>query len=85
MQQARLYASTLISSFFLLSEPVIHGFTRSFGMRIPNGERYEWVKPIMFSAGVGQMDGGHADKGSPEMGMLVVKVGGPAYRIGIGA
>ena len=65
-------------------EPVIHGFTRSFGQRLPNGERFEWVKPIMFSAGVGQLDGEHATKGEPEKGMLVVKVGGPAYRIGIG-
>lgn len=65
-------------------EPVIHGFTRSFGQRLPDGERFEWVKPIMFSAGVGQMDGRFADKGEPETGMLVVKIGGPAYRIGIG-
>ena len=65
-------------------EPVIHGFTRSFGQRLPSGERFEWVKPIMFSAGVGQMDGNHATKGGPEKGMLVVKIGGPAYRIGIG-
>lgn len=65
-------------------EPVIHGWSRSFGQRLPNGERFEWVKPIMFSAGVGQMDGLHTVKGEPETGMLVVKVGGPAYRIGIG-
>ncbi|KAI2509181.1 CobB/CobQ-like glutamine amidotransferase domain [Fragilaria crotonensis] len=65
-------------------EPVIHGFTRSFGQRLPNGERFEWVKPIMFTAGVGQLDGRHTSKGEPEKGMLVVKVGGPAYRIGIG-
>jgi phosphoribosylformylglycinamidine synthase len=65
-------------------EPVIHGFSRSFGQRLPNGERFEWVKPIMFSAGVGQLDGLHTTKGAPEKGMLVVKVGGPAYRIGIG-
>lgn len=65
-------------------EPVIHGFTRSFGQRLPSGERFEWVKPIMFTAGVGSMDGRHADKGEPEKGMLIVKVGGPAYRIGIG-
>eukprot|EP00557_Chaetoceros_sp_GSL56_P007146 CAMPEP_0176504866 /NCGR_PEP_ID=MMETSP0200_2-20121128/16181_1 /TAXON_ID=947934 /ORGANISM="Chaetoceros sp., Strain GSL56" /LENGTH=1316 /DNA_ID=CAMNT_0017904365 /DNA_START=106 /DNA_END=4056 /DNA_ORIENTATION=- len=65
-------------------EPVIHGWSRSFGQRLPNGERFEWVKPIMFSAGVGQMDGLHTVKGEPEKGMLVVKVGGPAYRIGIG-
>jgi phosphoribosylformylglycinamidine synthase len=65
-------------------EPVIQGFTRSFGMRVPNGERYEWIKPIMFTAGVGQMDARHINKGAPEKGMLVVKIGGPAYRIGIG-
>jgi phosphoribosylformylglycinamidine synthase len=65
-------------------EPVIHGFTRSFGQRLPSGERFEWVKPIMFSAGVGQMDSRFADKGAPEKGMLVIKIGGPAYRIGIG-
>eukprot|EP00535_Pseudo-nitzschia_heimii_P003529 CAMPEP_0197185178 /NCGR_PEP_ID=MMETSP1423-20130617/11355_1 /TAXON_ID=476441 /ORGANISM="Pseudo-nitzschia heimii, Strain UNC1101" /LENGTH=1318 /DNA_ID=CAMNT_0042636165 /DNA_START=14 /DNA_END=3970 /DNA_ORIENTATION=- len=65
-------------------EPVIHGFTRSFGQRLPNGERFEWVKPIMFSAGIGQMDARFADKGEPEKGMLVVKIGGPCYRIGIG-
>jgi len=65
-------------------EPVVHGFARSFGQRLSNGERVEWVKPIMFSAGVGLMDAGHAAKGDPEKGMLVVKVGGPCYRIGIG-
>ncbi|MBC8413244.1 phosphoribosylformylglycinamidine synthase, partial [bacterium] len=65
-------------------EPLIQGYTRSFGMRIASGERYEWIKPIMFTAGVGQMDAGHIEKGDPAKGMFVVKVGGPAYRIGIG-
>lgn len=65
-------------------EPVIQGFTRSFGMRLPNGERREWVKPIMFTGGIGQMDERQVKKGDPEKGMLVVKIGGPAYRIGIG-
>ena len=37
----------------------------------------------MFSAGIGQFDDAH-QKGVPEPGMWVVKVGGPAYRIGIG-
>ncbi|MBI5676814.1 MAG: phosphoribosylformylglycinamidine synthase [Nitrospirae bacterium] len=65
-------------------EPVIQGFTRSFGMRLPDKERIEWIKPIMFTAGIGQMDSRHTEKGEPERGMLVVKIGGPAYRIGIG-
>ncbi|MGD8699893.1 MAG: phosphoribosylformylglycinamidine synthase [Gemmatimonadales bacterium] len=65
-------------------EPVIQGYTRSFGMRLPNGERREWIKPIMFSGGIGQIDARHTEKDSPETDMLVVKIGGPAYRIGMG-
>jgi phosphoribosylformylglycinamidine synthase len=65
-------------------EPVIQGFTRSFGLRLPDGERREWVKPIMFTGGVGQIDSRHIEKGPPEKGMHVVKIGGPAFRIGIG-
>ena len=65
-------------------EPVIQGYTRSFGLRLPAGERREWVKPIMFSGGVGQIDARHLQKLEPETGMWVVKIGGPAYRIGMG-
>jgi phosphoribosylformylglycinamidine synthase len=65
-------------------EPLIQGFTRSFGLRLPDGERREWLKPIMFTGGVGQMDAGHTEKNQPAKGMLVTKVGGPAYRIGMG-
>jgi phosphoribosylformylglycinamidine synthase len=38
----------------------------------------------MFSGGLGQIDNRHLDKGEGELGMLVVKIGGPAYRIGMG-
>lgn len=65
-------------------EPVIQGFTRSFGLRLPDGERREWIKPIMFTGGVGQIDDKHVEKKEPQKGMLVVKIGGPAYRIGMG-
>ncbi|BBN14710.1 phosphoribosylformylglycinamidine synthase [Marchantia polymorpha subsp. ruderalis] len=65
-------------------EPLIQGYTRTFGMRLLNGERREWLKPIMFSAGIGQIDHQHLKKEDPEVGMLVVKIGGPAYRIGMG-
>ncbi|MBN2653996.1 MAG: phosphoribosylformylglycinamidine synthase [Nitrospirae bacterium] len=65
-------------------EPLIQGFTRAFGLRLPDGERREWLKPIMFTAGVGQIDASHIEKGGPEKGMVVVKLGGPAYRIGMG-
>lgn len=65
-------------------EPVIQGFARSFGLRLPDGSRREWVKPIMFTGGVGQLDSRHIKKGDPHKGMLVIQIGGPAYRIGIG-
>lgn len=65
-------------------EPLIQGFTRSFGLKMPDGERIEWIKPIMFTGGVGQIDESHIEKGKPEKGMVVVKIGGPAYRIGMG-
>lgn len=65
-------------------EPLVAGYTRTFGQRLPSGERREWIKPIMFSAGLGQIDHGHLEKNDPEIGMLIVKIGGPAYRIGMG-
>ena len=65
-------------------EPVVTGFTRSFGLRSPAGDRREWVKPIMFTAGIGQLDDLHLKKEEPAKGMLIVKIGGPCYRIGMG-
>lgn len=65
-------------------EPLIQGFTRSFDMRLENGERWGFLKPIMFTAGVGQLDGRHIEKAAEEKGMIIVQVGGPAYRVGFG-
>ena len=74
---------------------MITDFTRSFAQRIPNGdipngnipnsEHREYLKPKQFSGGVGQLDDRHLHKGQPEKDMLVVKMGGPAYRIGLGS
>uniref|UniRef100_A0A672ZJ90 Phosphoribosylformylglycinamidine synthase n=1 Tax=Sphaeramia orbicularis TaxID=375764 RepID=A0A672ZJ90_9TELE len=65
-------------------EPVLSGFARSFGMRLSNGERREWIKPIMFSGGLGSIDNKHLKKEQAEPEMEVVKIGGPVYRIGVG-
>ncbi|XP_043984966.1 phosphoribosylformylglycinamidine synthase isoform X1 [Gambusia affinis] len=65
-------------------EPVLSGFARSFGMRLANGERREWIKPIMFSGGLGSIEDGYVKKEEAEAGMEVVKIGGPVYRIGVG-
>ena len=63
-------------------EPLVAGYTRTFGLRVPGaggkkengGERREWIKPIMFSGGLGQIDHSHLEKLPPKLGMLVVKV-----------
>ncbi len=64
-------------------EPVILGFTRSFDQKLPSGERWAWIKPIMFTGGIGQIDARHIEKGEAQKGMLIVQVGGPAYGIGV--
>ncbi|KAH8064986.1 phosphoribosylformylglycinamidine synthase [Aureococcus anophagefferens] len=63
-------------------EPVVCGYCRSFGGVDAAGDRCEWLKPVMFSAGVGWLARHCAKTRAP--GMAVVKVGGPAYRIGLG-
>jgi phosphoribosylformylglycinamidine synthase len=67
-------------------EPLIQGFTRSFDLRLSggSGERWGYLKPIMFTAGVGQIDDRHTSKNKEQKGMLIVQVGGPAYRVGFG-
>uniref|UniRef100_A0A8D8VXN4 Phosphoribosylformylglycinamidine synthase n=1 Tax=Cacopsylla melanoneura TaxID=428564 RepID=A0A8D8VXN4_9HEMI len=64
-------------------EPLVLGFARSYGQHY-NGARREWIKPIMFSGGIGSMKHELKDKASPSVGMEIVKVGGPVYRIGVG-
>jgi phosphoribosylformylglycinamidine synthase len=65
-------------------EPLIQGFTRSFDMQVSGGERWGFLKPIMFTGGIGQIDARHTEKAKAEKGMLIVQVGGPAYRVGFG-
>ena len=65
-------------------EPLIQGFTRSCDMRLENGERWAYLKPVMFTAGIGQIDARHTEKARAEKGMLIVQAGGPAYRVGFG-
>ena len=57
-------------------EPVLAGFSRSFGMLLENKERREWIKPIMFSGGIGSIDYRHICKRSPEAGSSSLIVGG---------
>jgi phosphoribosylformylglycinamidine synthase len=65
-------------------EPVVAGFTRSFDQKLPTGERWGWIKKVMFTGGIGQIDENHIEKHEAEKGMFIVQVGGPAYGIGVG-
>jgi len=65
-------------------EPLIQGFTRSFDLRLENGERWGFIKPIMFTGGIGQIDHRHTEKAAEEAGMYIIQIGGPAYRVGFG-
>jgi phosphoribosylformylglycinamidine synthase len=65
-------------------EPMIQGFTRSFDLRLETGERWGFLKPIMFTGGIGQIDDRHTEKDKELKGMKIVQVGGPAYRVGFG-
>ncbi len=51
-------------------EPVLTGFARSFGMMVSENERREWVKPIMFSGGIGSLEAGHVSKETPDKGKI---------------
>jgi len=66
-----------------IGEPLLGGFTRSFGQMV-NGQRREFRKPVLYSAGFGRINDVHVKKHEPETGMCIVRIGGPAYRIGVG-
>ena len=76
-------------------EPIILGFTRSFknvfhqyqydtNSKTFKNERIEWVKPIMFTAGLGVMNHQHIYKDKPTPNLLIAKIGGPVYKVGYG-
>jgi len=65
-------------------EPVVLGFTRSFDQKLSSGERWGWIKKVMFTGGIGQIDGRHIEKDEALRGMFIVAIGGPAYSIGVG-
>lgn len=67
-----------------LGKPVIYGYTRAGGIMTPWGERRENIKPTLAAGGVGTMQLRHAFKKEPRKGMLIVRIGGPAYWVGLG-
>lgn len=66
-----------------IGEPLIGGFTRSFG-QVVDGVRREFRKPVLYTGGVGRLFDAHVEKHKPEVGMKIIRIGGPAFRIGVG-
>ena len=46
--------------------------------------RREYLKPIMLSGGLGRITHSLTTKAKPRRGLWLVKLGGPAVRIGVG-
>jgi len=69
-----------------IGEPIIQGFCRANQLAPLNStdNGAEWVKPIMFSGGIGHVYDQHIHKLKPEVGWKIVRVGGATYRLGIG-
>lgn len=75
-------------------EPITQGFMRHFENQYVGGEEYGYRKCIMFSGGIGQIcnasnesnesNESNLKKHQPIEGMSIIRIGGPAYRIGLG-
>ena len=66
-----------------IGRPGTQGYCRSFG-QVVRDEWREPRKPILYSGGIGHIFNEHLYKEKPEIGMLIVRIGGPAYPIGVG-
>jgi len=66
-----------------IGEPVIVGYARSNEFRWC-GERRGYLKTIMFTGGLSTIQDEHIHKNEPQKGELVIILGGPNYRIGMG-
>jgi phosphoribosylformylglycinamidine synthase len=63
--------------------PNLAGYFRTLEQRVA-GEVRGYHKPIMIAGGVGNLSARHARKRSIESGALLIQLGGPGMRIGLG-
>ncbi len=63
--------------------PNLLGYFRSFE-QTAGGTRWGYHKPIMIAGGLGSIDGGQTHKDPLPPGALLVQLGGPGFRIGMG-
>lgn len=80
MLEAPLGATSFGNEF---GRPTVGGFCRAYEQNIA-GAQLGFHKPVMFAAGCGIINGAHATKLKPNVNDLIVQLGGPGMRIGIG-
>lgn len=66
-----------------IGEPLLGGFCRAYGQNV-GGTRTEFLKPILYAAGTSFVPDASIPKGKAEEGLLIVRIGGPAFRVGVG-
>jgi phosphoribosylformylglycinamidine synthase len=66
-----------------IGEPLVGGFCRSFGQVVGN-QCMEFIKPVLYAAGLSLVPYASLPKGEAQKGLLIIRIGGPAYRIGVG-
>jgi phosphoribosylformylglycinamidine synthase len=65
--------------------PVLGGYFRTYEQNAgAAGGVFGYHKPIMIAGGIGNIDGGHTHKDAIPVGSLLIQLGGPGMRIGMG-
>ncbi len=80
MLQAPIGAAAFGNEF---GRPNLLGYFRAFSATV-GATRYGYVKPIMLAGGIGSVDVLAVEKKLFSAGDLVIQIGGPGFRIGIG-
>ncbi len=65
-------------------EPTLLFGNDSLGFVLPNNEKFESVKPIIYTCAVGSIPAGAKDKSEARPELMIVRIGGPTWRIGVG-
>lgn len=63
--------------------PILGGYFRVFEQTL-DGTRRGYHKPIMIAGGIGSIDSIHTEKKAIQAGHLLIQLGGPGMRIGMG-
>ena len=63
--------------------PVLGGYFRTYEQNV-GGTVYGYHKPIMIAGGIGSISAAHTHKNDIPVGSLLVQLGGPGMRIGMG-